>query len=184
MMKKTTELTTISMFMSLVLRHQPQKIGLELDPAGWARVEDLLRLSAAVGRPFAHDDLVDVVTTSDKQRFALSEDGLRIRANQGHSIEVDLDLSVLVPPYELFHGTARRFLEAILREGLSRRARHHVHLTANRDTAIAVGTRYGAPVLLRIDAVRMHADGHVFRCSANGVWLAEAVPPRYLETLK
>jgi putative RNA 2'-phosphotransferase len=183
-MKKTTELTTISKFMSLVLRHQPQKIGLELDPAGWARVDDLLRLSAAGGRPFTHDDLVDVVTTSDKQRFALSEDGLRIRANQGHTIEVDLDLPELVPPDKLFHGTARRFLDAILREGLTRRARHHVHLTANRDTAIAVGARYGVPVLLRIDAARMLADGNVFRCSANGVWLAEAVPPRYLEILE
>ena len=184
MMKKTTELTTISKFMSLVLRHQPQKIGLQLDPAGWARVDDLLRLSAAAGRPVTHDDLVDVVTTSDKQRFALSEDGLRIRANQGHTIEVDLDLPVLVPPDALFHGTARRFLDAILREGLSRRARHHVHLTANRETAIAVGTRYGAPVLLRIDAARMYADGHVFRCSANGVWLAEGVPAPYLEAMK
>ncbi len=153
-------------------------------PAGWARVDDLLRLGAAAGRPITHDDLADVVATSDKQRFALSDDGLRIRANRGHTIEVDLDLPELVPPDELFHGTARRFLDAILREGLSRRARHHVHLTANRDTAIAVGTRYGAPVLLRIAAARMHADGHVFRCSANGVWLTEAVPPRYLETLR
>lgn len=184
MMKKTTELTTISKFMSLVLRHQPEKIGLQLDPAGWAGVEDLLRLSAAAGRPFTHEDLVDVVTSSDKQRFALSEDGLRIRANQGHTIEVDLDLPARVPPDALFHGTARRFLDAILREGLSRRARHHVHLTANHDTAIAVGTRYGAPVLLRIDAVRMHADGHVFRCSDNGVWLAESVPASYLEIMK
>jgi putative RNA 2'-phosphotransferase len=184
MMKKTTELTTISKFMSLVLRHQPQKIGLVLDPAGWASVDDLLRLSAAAGRPFTHDDLVDVVMTSDKQRFALGEDGLRIRANQGHTVDVELDLAALVPPDVLFHGTARRFLDAILREGLSRRARHHVHLTANRDTAIAVGTRYGAPALLRIDAARMHADGHVFRCSANAVCLAEAVPARYLETLK
>lgn len=133
---------------------------------------------------FTHDDLVDVVTTSDKQRFALSEDGQRIRANQGHTIEIDLDLPALAPPETLFHGTARRFLDAILSEGLSRRARHHVHLTANRETAIAVGTRYGAPVLLRIDAARMHMDGHVFLCSANGVWLTEAVPARYLETLK
>lgn len=181
MTNQTTKLTSISKFMSLVLRHQPQKIGLELDPAGWARVDDLLRLSAAAGRVFTHHDLVDVVTTSDKQRFALSEDGQRIRANQGHTVDVDLDLPVLVPPDALFHGTARRFLDAILREGLSRRARHHVHLTANRDTAVAVGTRYGVPVLLRIDAARMHAEGHVFRCSANGVWLAEGVPTRYIE---
>ena len=93
-------------------------------------------------------------------------------------------MPALVPPEALFHGTARRFLDAILHDGLSRRARHHVHLTANRDTAIAVGTRYGVPVLLRIDAARMHADGHVFHYSANGVWLAEAVPPRYLEILE
>ena len=111
MTKKATELTTISKFMSLVLRHQPQKIGLQLEPAGWARVDDLLRRSAAAGRPFTHDDLVDVVTTDDKQRFALSEDGLRIRANQGHTVEVDLDLPALTPPDALFHGTARRFLD-------------------------------------------------------------------------
>jgi len=180
-MKTNAELVLVSKFMSLVLRHQPQKIGLELDAAGWANVDELLRLSATAGRAFTHDDLVDVVTTSDKQRFALSDDGLRIRANQGHSIEVELELPALAPPDGLFHGTARRFLDAILHEGLSRRARHHVHLTANRDTAIAVGRRYGTPVLLRIDARRMHEDGYLFRCSANGVWLADEVPATYLE---
>ena len=180
-MKTNAELVSVSKFMSLVLRHQPQKIGLELDAAGWASVDELLRLSAAAGQPFSHDDLVDVVAISDKQRFALSEDGRRIRANQGHTIEIELGLPTLVPPDALFHGTAKRFLEAILREGLSRRARHHVHLTADRDTAIAVGRRYGVPVLLRIDAKRMHNDGHVFRCSANGVWLADDVPTVYLE---
>jgi len=180
-MKTTTELVSVSKFLSLVLRHQPQKIGLELDAAGWASVDELLRLSAAAGRSFSRDDLVDVVTTNDKQRFALSEDGQRIRANQGHTIELELDLPVLAPPDALFHGTATRFLDAILREGLSRRARHHVHLSADRDTAIAVGRRYGTPVLLRIDARRMHEDGHPFRRSANGVWLADEVPTTYLE---
>jgi len=183
-MKTNAELVSVSKFLSLVLRHQPQKIGLELDAAGWVGIDELLRTSAAAGRTFTHEDLVDVVSTSDKQRFAISDDGLRIRANQGHTVEVELGLPALVPPDALSHGTARRFLNAILHEGLSRRARHHVHLTANRDTAIAVGSRYGTPVLLRVDARRMHEDSHLFRCSANGVWLAEAVPTRYLEILE
>jgi putative RNA 2'-phosphotransferase len=182
-MRNTAELTTISKFMSLVLRHQPQQIGLTLDDAGWASIDALLRLSAVAGRVFSLDDLVDVVTTSDKQRFAISEDGLRIRANQGHTVEIDLGLPAVKPPDMLFHGTARRFLDAILDMGLERRARHHVHLTANRSTAIAVGTRYGAPVLLRVDAKQMAGDGFEFRCSANGVWLAEAVPAKYLEVM-
>src|ERR1700751_1453754 len=139
-MKTNAELVSVSKFLSLVPRPQPQKIGLELDAAGWAGIDELLRLSAAAGRAFTHGDLVDVVSASDKQRFAISDDGLRIRANQGHSGEVELVLPVVVPPDTLFHGTAKRFLDSILHEGLSRRARHHVHLTANRDTAIAVGS--------------------------------------------
>src|ERR1700757_4876744 len=115
-MKTDAELVSVSKFLSLVLRHQPRKIGLELHASGWASVDELLRLSAAAGRSFSHDDLVDVVATSDKQRFALSDDGRRIRANQGHTIELELGLPALTPPDALFHGTATRFLEAILRE--------------------------------------------------------------------
>ena len=125
--------------------------------------------------------LAEVVRSSDKQRFAFSADGLRIRANQGHSIDVALGLEAAMPPDVLFHGTASRVLAAILSTGLDKRQRHHVHLTHDLATAMAVGRRYGAPVVLEIDAARMHADGHAFHRSANGVWLVEHVPPACLK---
>lgn len=180
-MTSTTKLTTISKFLSLVLRHAPGRIGLGLDPAGWAAVDDLLAKAAAAGRTFSRDDLREIVATSDKQRFALSEDGQRIRANQGHSIEVELGLPAVPPPDVLYHGTATRFKESILGSGLDRRSRHHVHLTQNLDTAISVGQRYGAPLVLRVDARRMAAQGHTFHCSANRVWLVAQVPAEFLE---
>lgn len=174
-------LTATSKFLSLVLRHEPGKIGLVLDSAGWTSVDDLLARCATAGRPLTRETLQRVVDTSDKQRFALSEDGMRIRANQGHSVEVDLALAPLVPPAVLLHGTAQRFLDAILAQGLTRQARHHVHLSADPATARAVGRRHGREVVLRVDAARMHADGHRFFRSANGVWLTEAVAPQYLD---
>ena len=175
-MNTNKELATISKFMSLVLRHQPQTIALTLDAAGWADIDDLLARAATAGRPVTRDQLNDVVATSDKRRFALSDDGLRIRANQGHTVDVDLGLAPLQPPATLFHGTASRFLESILATGLERRSRHHVHLTDDPATGEAVGRRYGKPVILRIAAGAMAARGHVFFRSANGVWLVEAVP--------
>lgn len=182
-MTSKSELTSISKFISLVLRHEPERIGLTLDPAGWVSVDDLLAKAAAAGRAFSRDFLHEIVATSDKQRFALSEDGLRIRANQGHSIEIELGLPAVAPPDVLYHGTATRFTDSILRSGLDRQARHHVHLTRSLDTAIAVGQRYGVPLVLRIDARRMAQLGHEFRCSANGVWLVDQVPPEFLEVL-
>ena len=180
-MTHPSELTSISKFLSLVLRHQPQSIGLVLDEAGWAGIEDLMAKAAAAGRRFSRDTLAEVVRSSDKQRFALSADGLRIRANQGHSIDVALGLEAAMPPDVLFHGTASRFLAAILATGLDKRQRHHVHLTHDLATAQAVGRRYGTLVVLDIDAARMRADGHAFYRSANGVWLVEHVPPAYLK---
>jgi putative RNA 2'-phosphotransferase len=175
-----TELTTISKFMSLVLRHEPAKIGLALDAAGWVDVDELLARAAAAGRAITRDQLNEVVATSDKRRFALSDDGLRIRANQGHSIEVELGLEPQQPPGLLFHGTASRFVESILVTGLERRSRHHVHLTEDIAIGEAVGRRYGKPVILRIAAGAMVAQGHVFFRSANGVWLVESVPPQFI----
>ncbi|MFZ2987321.1 RNA 2'-phosphotransferase [Ideonella sp.] len=180
-MNKKSELTSISKFLSLVLRHEPQRLGLELDEAGWTPVDELLRKAAAAGRPISRDVLEEIVSTSDKKRFAFSEDGRSLRANQGHSIDIDLGLPAVAPPDVLFHGTASRFSAAILRSGLERRARHHVHLTQDRQTAVSVGQRYGAPVLLRIDARRMAALGHEFRCSANGVWLVDGVPAEFIQ---
>lgn len=179
-MNSKSQLTAVSKFLSLVLRHEPHRIGLQLDEAGWSSVDELLGKAAAAGKSISRAVLDEVVAGSDKRRFAFSEDGLRIRANQGHSIEVDLDLPAIQPPDLLFHGTASRFVESILKSGLERRARHHVHLTQDRSTASAVGQRYGEPVLLCVDAKAMAAQGHEFRCSANGVWLVDAVPVEFI----
>jgi putative RNA 2'-phosphotransferase len=169
-----------SKFLSLVLRHQPGLIGLTLDDAGWTSVDDLLARCVAHGHTLSRETLAQIVRDCDKQRFAFSEDGKRIRANQGHSVGVDLGLDPLEPPAVLLHGTTGRFLPAILKEGLAKRARHHVHLSESSSTATAVGSRRGDAVLLKVDAARMHADGHVFYRSANGVWLTDAVPAGYL----
>lgn len=179
-MNSKSQLTTLSKFLSLVLRHEPQRIGIELDEAGWTPVDMLLRKASAAGRPLTRELLDEVVASSDKQRFAFSEDGLRIRANQGHSVEVELDLPAVQPPDVLFHGTASRFLAAILREGLDRRSRHHVHLTQDRLTALSVGQRYGQAAILSIDAKSMFAQGHEFRRTANAVWLTDAVPATFI----
>jgi len=179
-MTTSSDLTAISKFLSLVLRHEPQRIGLALDEAGWASVDELVGKAALAGRPITPEQLRQVVATSDKKRFALSDDGRRIRANQGHSIEVELGLAPLTPPDVLYHGTATRFLESILRTGLDKRERHHVHLSVDLAIARSVGQRYGQVVLLEVDARRMQADGHLFFRSDNGVWLTDAVPARYL----
>lgn len=182
-MTKDDELKAISKFLSFVLRHEPQSIGLALDEGGWADVAELLSKAAAAGKRLDRDVLQRVVDSSDKKRFALSADGERIRANQGHSVEVELGFEALVPPHVLYHGTASRFLQAILSDGLDKRQRHHVHLTEDLKTAAAVGQRYGKVVLLEIDAARMSAEGHLFFRSVNGVWLTDAVPATYLRVL-
>ncbi|HJP77130.1 MAG TPA: RNA 2'-phosphotransferase [Pseudonocardiaceae bacterium] len=169
----------ISKKLALYLRHAPEKIGLNLDEAGWADVEDILaalRITRA--------ELDDVVATNDKQRFAFSEDGAKIRASQGHSIPVELDLPRQTPPAVLYHGTVARFLDAILRDGLRPMNRHHVHLSATIDTALKVGARRGKPVVLVVDAAAMDADGVPFWLSANGVWLTDHVPPRHLSRFR
>lgn len=137
---------------------------------------------AAAGDAVDADDLAEVIGTSDKQRFALSEDGLRIRANQGHSVAVDLGLPAREPPEVLLHGTSQRVLEAILREGLRPGSRTHVHLSPDRATAVTVAKRREGPtVVLRVRALQMHHAGHVFHLSDNGVWLTKHVPPEYLD---
>ncbi|MEM6499007.1 MAG: RNA 2'-phosphotransferase [Pseudomonadota bacterium] len=166
-----------SKFLSLVLRHQPQSIGLCLDKAGWASVEELVAKSR--GR-LSHDIVRDVVEQNDKQRFALSDDGHFIRANQGHSVDVDLGLESIVPPETLYHGTAQSFLEAIRGQGLTAQTRQHVHLSLDHETAIKVGQRHGRPVVLEVAALKMHAAGHIFYRSENGVWLTDVVPVDFL----
>jgi putative RNA 2'-phosphotransferase len=173
-------LVRASKWMSLVLRHRPTDFGVALDGAGWAGVDDLLAAAARAGVPLDDATLRRVVTENDKRRFALSDDGARIRASQGHSVGVELGLDPVEPPVVLFHGTATRFADSIRARGLVSGARQHVHLSADEATAVSVGARHGRPVVLRVDAARMHADGHRFFRSANGVWLVDAVPAEYL----
>jgi putative RNA 2'-phosphotransferase len=172
----------ISKLLSLALRHEPAALGVTLDAAGWTEVSAVLRGLAARGETLTEEELEELVATSDKQRFAVSPDGLLIRANQGHSVDVDLGLPRREPPEVLFHGTVARFLEPIRQDGLLRRARTHVHLSTEVDTAQVVARRRaGESVILRIRARAMHEAGHVFFMSANGVWLTEKVPPEFLD---
>ncbi|WP_405599784.1 RNA 2'-phosphotransferase [Streptomyces sp. NBC_01410] len=168
----------VSKYLSKHLRHQPERIGITLDENGWVAVEELMRAAAAHGFRFTRAELDHVVAVNDKRRFTI--DGTRIRANQGHTVEVDLDLPTAEPPEYLYHGTVARSLDAIRAEGLRPMKRHHVHLSPDRETATRVGARRGRPVVLSVDAGAMHRAGHLFRVSANGVWLADAVPPEFL----
>ena len=178
-------LKRISKFMSLVLRHRPESIGLELDENGWVDVAELIaKMNAADESANVTQELIaEVVRTNDKKRFSFSDDGIRIRANQGHSIKVDLGFKPAQPPKVLYHGTATRFLESIMNTGLEKRGRQHVHLSAEKETAVKVGQRHGKPVVLTIDTEAMLKAGHVFFLSENGVWLCEHVPPEFLSTL-
>jgi putative RNA 2'-phosphotransferase len=176
----TDKLTKLSKFLSLVLRHKPEEIGLELDAAGWANVDALLSSMQQHGIAITIDQLVKIVDTDEKSRYQFSPDRKHIRASQGHSLEVDLGYQPQQPPDVLYHGTASRFLESIQRTGLEKRNRHHVHLSASPDVAAAVGKRHGVPVILVIDAARMNRDGCIFYRSENNVWLTEEVPVRYI----
>ncbi|QKY03800.1 RNA 2'-phosphotransferase [Janthinobacterium lividum] len=177
----TDHLVNTSKFLSLILRHAPEKIGLALDPQGWADIGQLLALAAQHGRRISREQLDDVVAHDSKTRYAISDDGLRIRANQGHSLAaVDIALPPTTPPAMLYHGTASRFVDAIRAGGLLPGSRNHVHLSSKRETAVAVGGRHGKPVVLTVDAAAMRAQGHVFYVSDNGVWLTDAVPQTFI----
>lgn len=174
-------LVKTSKFLSLVLRHKPQTIDIQLDDQGWVAIDLLLRKAADHGRDIDRDLLERVVTTNDKQRFAISEDGLRIRANQGHSVEIDLDLPPVAPPETLYHGTVERFLDSIRRMGLIKGSRRHVHLSADLETAKRVGDRRGSAVILIVRAGEMHGAGREFYVSKNQVWLTDQVPTEFIE---
>jgi putative RNA 2'-phosphotransferase len=169
-----------SKFLSRVLRHDPAAIGIVLDEGGWVGVDELIAASARAGRRFSRAELDHVVANNNKKRFAYSDDGLRIRASQGHSVEVDLGLASAEPPPVLYHGTATATLPLVLREGLKPMSRQDVHLSADVETAVRVGSRHGRPVVLVVDAAALAAEGHIFRLSANGVWLTDRVPPAHL----
>ena len=176
-------LVTISKFLSKYLRHEPEALGLTLELGGWVAVEDLLAGAAKVGFAITTEELRQVVAENDKRRFAFDETGTKIRANQGHSTEVYLQLEEVEPPKRLYHGTVARFVDAIRADGLKKMNRHDVHLSKDLATATKVGERRGKPVILVIDSAKMAADGYKFRLSANGVWLTDHVPPRYIRLL-
>jgi putative RNA 2'-phosphotransferase len=177
----TQDLVRTSKFMSLVLRHKPEKIGLGLDAQGWADIGELIGKAGAHGVVLTREQIAEVVATSDKQRFANDETGTRIRANQGHSVDVDLGLAPQLPPDTLFHGTGEKSVIAIRAEGLKAGQRQHVHLSPDTETAVKVGGRHGRPAVLRIAAGRMQAQGHAFFLSTNGVWLTDCVPAEFIE---
>lgn len=172
-----------SKYLSKYLRHMPEELGLAFMPGGWVEVDALLAASERRGFHISRDELEEVVARNDKKRFAFDESGTLIRAQQGHSAPVDLDLEPAKPPEMLYHGTPERNLTAITRDGLLKMRRHHVHLSPDEATARAVGVRRGRPVLFAVHAEKMHHDGYVFYRSGNGVWLVEHVSPRYLSRL-
>lgn len=178
------QLIKISKYLSQHLRHQPERLGLNLAPGGWVNVDELLTACANHQFPITRKQLEEVVATSDKKRFSFDETGTKIRANQGHSVEVDLQLEPQTPPDTLYHGTAEQFVNSILQSGLLKMSRHHVHLSIDIDTAKRVGMRQGRPVILKVDAAAMNQAGIPFYCSANNVWLVDHVPPDYLSKVE
>ena len=174
-------LVRTSKFLSLVLRHRPERIGLTLDEHGWARVDELIEAANRSGKKLTLEMMQRTVAENDKQRFSFSADGTRIRANQGHSIQVDLQLEHANPPELLFHGTVERFIASIKAQGLLKRKRQYVHLSPDKETATKVGQRRGEPVILTVSSAKMHQDGHVFYLSKNGVWLTDHVPVEYID---
>jgi putative RNA 2'-phosphotransferase len=176
-------LVKISKYLSKHLRHQPERLGLALAPGGWVDVEDLLASCRKNNFPVTRAELDEVVARNDKQRFAFDETRARIRANQGHSVEVDLKLETRKPPAILYHGTGASAVSPIQESGLRKMARHHVHLSSDIETAKKVGARHGRPVVFAVDTRAMLAAGFEFFLSANGVWLVETVPPHFLTML-
>lgn len=182
-MNEQKKIVKISKLLSLILRHQPQVIGIELDQNGWAELDKLIAAFSLKYFPINRAMVEEVVATNNKKRFAIDETGRKIRANQGHTVQVDVQLEEKAPPEVLYHGTVERFLPMIFESGLLKMQRQHVHLSADVETANKVGSRRGKPVLLQVRAREAQAAGHTFYLSANGVWLTDHVPPAYLQRL-
>lgn len=172
-------LTNISKFISLILRHKPEKICITLDEHGWANVADLIN-GVSKEYPFNFEMLEEIVATDSKQRYSFNENKTLIRANQGHSIPVDVELQEITPPEQLYHGTGEKYRKSICDIGLIPKSRLYVHLSDNSDTALSVGRRHGKPIIISVDAGRMYRDGFKFYLSKNGVWLTKHVPVSYL----
>ena len=171
-----------SRFLSLVLRHKPEAAGVTLDEHGWADVEMLLQ-GVSKRHPLTMAQLEEIVRTDDKQRYSFNDDKTKIRANQGHSIPVDVELTECEPPELLYHGTGKKYFDSIMESGLVPKSRLYVHLSKDIETAKSVGARHGTPVVFTVMSGRMFEDGYLFYCSSNGVWLTKHVPPKYLKVL-
>ena len=173
-------LTHISKLLSKILRHQPDLIGIQLDENGWVEVSTLLQNLEKYQTQISFEQLKEVVDTNSKKRFSFNDDFSKIRANQGHSIEVDLALQTQTPPDILYHGTVEKNLDSIFEKGLSKMNRHHVHLSADTETAQKVGMRHGKPIILTIESKKMYDQGYVFYLSENQVWLTDSVPSEFI----
>lgn len=172
--------TMISKFLSLVLRHSPEKLGITLDKHGYADIETLIREMNKRGLSVDKKTIDEIVYSDNKERYGYNDTKTKIRANQGHSIKVDLNLTPKTPPRILYHGTAKRFMGDILKKGISKMDRQYVHLSQTKETAIEVGKRHGTPVVISVDTKEMIKDGYVFYLSENNVWLTDFVPAKYL----
>lgn len=179
-----SDYTRLSKFISLVLRHKPEQIGLTLDKHGWAKVDDLLSRLNANQNQIDMEILEEIVRTDSKQRYSFNEDKTLIRANQGHSINVDLQLEECKPPNILYHGTATKYLDSIMEGGILSKSRQHVHLSKDIETAVNVGSRHGKVVVLKVNSEEMHKDGCKFFLSSNGVWLTDKVDKKYITVLE
>lgn len=175
------QLIQISKFLSLILRHQPETIGIQLDQNGWTDVQILLERANNYGIRFDREILNHIVATNSKKRFAFSETSDMIRASQGHSIEIELGYTNQIPPEILYHGTGEKSVQSILETGLERRGRQHTHLSSDIETAIKVGQRHGKPFIFKVLAKQMYNDNFQFFISDNGVWLTDNVPTKYLK---
>ncbi|HEX8270547.1 MAG TPA: RNA 2'-phosphotransferase [Flavobacterium sp.] len=175
------QVTDISKFLSLVLRHHPEKIGIDIDHRGWTDVQELLEKVNKHGIQIDIDLLRYVVATNSKKRFAFNDTGDKIRASQGHSLDVELGYTVQTPPAILYHGTSEKSVQSILRMGIEKRTRQHVHLSNDIETALKVGQRHGKPIVFRVFSGKMHADGFQFYLSENRVWLTDHVPSGFLQ---
>ena len=175
------QITHLSKFLSLVLRHQPETIGIELDPNGWTDVDQLLEKANQHGIKLDKETLIYIVETNSKKRFAFNETQDKIRASQGHSVSVELGYARQQPPAILYHGTSEKSVASILETGLEKRSRQHVHLSSDHETAIKVGQRHGKPFVFTVLAAQMHEDDFPFFISENGVWLTDHVPAKYLK---
>ncbi|MCH5208430.1 MAG: RNA 2'-phosphotransferase [Oscillospiraceae bacterium] len=175
------DLKKTSVFLALILRHKPEAIGISLDQNGWAGVEDIINgINRADGYSMDMETLEEIVRTDNKQRYSFNEDKTKIRANQGHSVNVDVELKECEPPEQLFHGTGEKFAPAIRKEGLKPKSRLYVHLSKDKETAENVGARHGQPHIFFVHSGKMYRQGYKFYLSENGVWLTKRVPPEFL----